>query len=87
MYSPGRIFYMVVDVKKQQKLFRNSSITAAPRHLPIPPSRLRRATSLFPSGKRRLLGSATSYGCAAFQKGAVKEQQKFFHSPRKSRKD
>ena len=45
MYSPGRIFYMVVDVKKQQKLFRNSSITAAPRHLPIPPSRLRRATS------------------------------------------
>ena len=36
MYSPGRIFYMVVDVKKQQKLFRNSSITAAPRHLPFP---------------------------------------------------
>ena len=31
---------------------------------PIPPSRLRRATSLFPSGKRRLLGSAASYGIA-----------------------
>ena len=26
MYSPGRIFYMVEAVKKQQKLFRNSSV-------------------------------------------------------------
>ena len=32
---------------------------------------LRRATSLFPSGKRRLLDRATSYGCATIQKAPL----------------
>ena len=32
---------------------------------------LRRATSLFPSGKRRLLGSAASYGSATIQKAPL----------------